>query len=225
MNKINNTKIGFISLAVAVTQLLSGCGANKDNVLAVTGTVIGVQIHEKDTDKTPELKVGYARSEVAYVPTDKSSKDAPHDGADKTAEVLMEINAQGNVALGTAYQGAVYQRLAVGKKAVSQPGAAFMMAKNSEGELKDQTASKISNAIVQSAAEVVTNENEEAKILASATDDGHGNVDGAKLYKLVKGTLIEGRVSYFYGKPISELENKLKGGWRLYIEEMILNNK
>jgi len=61
-------------------------------------------------------------------------------------EVLMEINAQGNVGLGTAYQGGVYQRLAVGKTAVSQPGAAFMMAKDSSGNLNPTNAEAIQKA-------------------------------------------------------------------------------
>jgi len=122
--------------------LLTGCQANKENVLAITTTVIGVQLHQKDADKTPELKVGYARTEFAFVPTDKGG-----DGSStNSAEVLMEINAQGNIALGTAYQGGIYQRLAVGKTAVSQPGAWFMMSKDANGTLNPANAEAIQKA-------------------------------------------------------------------------------
>src|SRR6266702_3665312 len=109
------------ALTAGITVLLTVCAANKDNVLAVTTTVIGVQVHQKDADKTPEMKVGYARTEFAFVPTDKGAKGS----ATNSSEVLMEINAKGNLGLGTAYQGGVYQRLAVGSIAVTQAGAAF----------------------------------------------------------------------------------------------------
>jgi hypothetical protein len=137
----------FAGLSIAAVLLLTGCVANKENVLAVTSTVIGVQIHQKDADKTPELKVGYARAEFAFVPTDKRSDTNSASGsAANSAEVLMEINAQGNVGLGTAYQGGIYQRLAVGKTAVQQPGAAFMMAKDASGNINNNTATAIANA-------------------------------------------------------------------------------
>jgi hypothetical protein len=135
-------KVYLAGLAACAATLLAGCATDRENVLAVTGTVIGVQIHEKDTDKTPELKVGYARAEFAYVPTDKGSNGS----AAHSAEVLMEINAQGNLGLGTAYQGAIYQRLAVGKTAVSRPGAAFMMSKDNSGKLDKGTADALAKA-------------------------------------------------------------------------------
>jgi len=140
MNKI---KQGLRTAAASsLVILLAGCIANKENVLAVTSTVIGVQIHQKDADKTPELKVGYARTEFAFVPTDKGTNGSSAN----SAEVLMEINAQGNAGLGTAYQGGIYQRLAVGKTAVQQPGAAFMMAKDSNGTLNPTNAEAIQKA-------------------------------------------------------------------------------
>lgn len=134
-------------LATGAAMLLTGCAADKDHVLAATTTVIGVQIHQKDTDKTPELKVGYARTELAFVPTDKrSDTDSAGGSATNSAEVLMEINAQGSVGLGTAYQGGIYQRLAVGPIAVSQPGAALMMAKDASGNINSNTATAVANA-------------------------------------------------------------------------------
>lgn len=138
---------GLAMLAAGIGGLLAGCSANKENVLAVTGTVIGVQIHQKDADKTPELKVGYARTEFAFVPTDKRADTNSASGsAGDSAEVLMEINAQGNVGLGTAYQGGIYQRLAVGKTAVQQPGAAFMLAKDQSGNISTNTARSVSES-------------------------------------------------------------------------------
>jgi hypothetical protein len=159
-------------ILVELSLLPIGCAAVRDNVLATTATVIGVQIHQKDQDKTPELKIGYARTEFAFVPTDhetpRNSKDqgpkgsasgsAPNStdqgkkgfasgSARNSAEVLMEINAQGSIGLGTAYQGGVYQRLAVGQTAVAQPGAAFMMAKDKSGTLDKDTANAVSKTL------------------------------------------------------------------------------
>ena len=215
--------VGGIALAGCMAMLLTGCVANKENVLAVTSTVIGVQIHQKDADKTPELKVGYARAEFAYVPTDKNTNGS--GSAAHSAEVLMEINAQGNLGLGTAYQGGIYQRLAVGPTAVSQPGAAYMMAKDKNGNLSPETAEAVSQSIKESAAQTITSENSQADQLAKATDDGNGKVDQAKLDKLVKGTPLEGHVNKFYGASIDSLKNKLTGSWRPFITEMSENNK
>jgi len=144
------------AILVELSLLVMGCAAVRDNVLAITATVIGVQIHQKDQDKTPEVKIGYARTEFAFVPTDHetapNSKDQEKKGsasgsARNSAEVLMEINAQGSIGLGTAYQGGVYQRLAVGQTAVTQPGAAFMMAKNADGKLEKDSADAVSKAL------------------------------------------------------------------------------
>lgn len=122
--------------------LQTGCTASRENVLAITSTVIGVQVHQKDADKTPELKVGYARQEFAFVPTDRGTNGS----STNSAEVLMEINAKGNIGLGTAYQGGIYQRLAVGRTAVGQPGAAFMMAKDHEGAVSPEAARAVSQS-------------------------------------------------------------------------------
>jgi L-alanine-DL-glutamate epimerase-like enolase superfamily enzyme len=143
-------------ILVGLTQLSIGCTAVRDNVLATTVTVIGVQIHQKDQDKTPELKIGYARTEFAFVPTDhetarnstdQGTKGSASGSARNSAEVLMEIHAEGNFGLGTAYQGGVYQRLAVGQTAVQQPGAALMMAKNKDGTLDKNSADAVSKAL------------------------------------------------------------------------------
>lgn len=147
MKKLTLVYFGLIGSFASVVLMLSGCSSNKENVLAITSTVIGVQIHQKDADKTPEMKVGYARAEFAYVPTDKRSDTNSSNGsAANSAEVLMEINASGNVGLGVAYQGGVYQRLAVGKTAVSQPGAALMMAKDQNGNIGTNAAVAVANA-------------------------------------------------------------------------------
>lgn len=220
--------ICFAGIAAGTAGFITGCAADKDNVLAVTGTVIGVQIHQKDTDKTPELKVGYARTEFAYVPTDKKTGKcgaASSGSAADSAEVLMEINAQGSLTLGTVYQGGVYQRLAVGKTAVSQPGAAYLMAKDKSGNIDPATAETVSQSITQSAAGAVTQGNSDAAALVKATDDGNGKVKKDVLDKLVKGTKLDGGVSKFYGVSTDVLKAKLMGSWRVYIPQMMENNK
>jgi hypothetical protein len=218
--------ICLAGLSAGSAFLLTGCFANKENVLAVTTTVIGVQIHQKDADKTPELKVGYARTEFAFVPTDKGSTNG-NGSAANSAEVLMEINAQGSMALGSVYQGGVYQRLAVGPIAVAQPGAAFMMAKDKDGTISTNTANAVSQSIIQSAASTVIQQNSDSETLAKATDDGTGKVKQEILDKLTAGTPLAGTGSLkkFYNASTDALKTKLEGSWRPFISQMMENNK
>lgn len=108
-----------IALALLGVLLLTGCKAVDHNyVITATGTVIGVQIAENPTTQLYEAKLGYARIETALVPTNGPA-------------VLMELRYGGIF----SRNGGIYQRLAVGTAAVQQPGAAFMFAKDANGNL------------------------------------------------------------------------------------------
>lgn len=99
--------------------LLTGCQAiNHSYVVSGTGTIIGVQIAENPATQLYEAKLGYARAEMALVPTNGPA-------------VIMELRYGGIF----SRSGGVYQRLAVGTDAVQQPGAAFMFAKDANGNL------------------------------------------------------------------------------------------
>lgn len=111
--------------------LLTGCGAiNHSYVVSGTGTVLGVQIAENPATQLYEAKFGYARAEIALVPTNGPA-------------VLMELRYSGIF----SRSGGIYQRLAVGAAAVSQPGAAFMFAKDADGNLSSNAIQAITTKI------------------------------------------------------------------------------
>lgn len=139
----------FITMVATATGLLAGTGCTQTNhhVVASTGTVIGVELGQSAANQSPEAKLGYNRAEVAIVPSNRSSTDAttPESGADQTAEVMMELRYAGIFSTGD--NSGIYQRLAVGKEAVKQPGAAFMFARPVNGELSAETAQVVASVV------------------------------------------------------------------------------
>lgn len=115
---------------------VAGCSSNhKHAVIAHTATILGIQLAE---NPSYEVKLGFVRSEFAIVPSNRSSKDGDPTtggGASDTADMLMELRYGALL----SRDATLYQRLAVGSVAVSQPGAAFMFAKSRDGTL-DATA-------------------------------------------------------------------------------------
>lgn len=117
-----------------------GC-AGRQAVIAVTGTVIGVEISQNPANQSPQAKLGYNRGEIALVPTNRSGEVEPGahlNGAKDVADVLMEIRYGG--IFDTGPSSGIYQRLAVGSNAVVQPGASIMFAKDATGNVSDKTA-------------------------------------------------------------------------------------
>jgi len=116
---------------LAFLILLTGCGAIRQNyVVTNTATVLGVQIAENPSTQLYEAKFGYSRAETALVPTNGAS-------------VLMELRYSGIF----SREGGIYQRLAVGDTAVKQPGAAFMFAKDANGNLSTNAIQAITEKI------------------------------------------------------------------------------
>ena len=117
-----------------VSFLICGCGNNRHAVIAVTGTNIGLEISENPTNQMPQGKLGYQRTEIAIVPSNRSggvdsgTSTAGH-GAKDVTDVLMELKFS-NIFQSFREGGGIYQRLAVGENAVKQPGAAFMFARD-----------------------------------------------------------------------------------------------
>jgi hypothetical protein len=133
--------IGTILLS---TVFLSGCEKQGYSVLAATGTVIGVEVSQNPATQSPQAKLGYNRAELAFVPTNRSgNKDATgyKNGATDTGEVIMELRYGG--IFDTGGSSGIYQRLAVGKTAVQQPGAKYMFAKDEDGTLSPEVAKAI----------------------------------------------------------------------------------
>lgn len=143
---------GLPSVALAVWLLLLGGCQNLSNhqVIATTATVIGVEIAQAPTGTAPQAKLGYNRAEFALVPATLKAKYAngkkteEEIGAADSAEVLMELR-YGNIF--NASSSGIYQRLAVGKIAVTQAGAALMFAKDAEGKIDEKTAQAIGAAV------------------------------------------------------------------------------
>ena len=144
-HKSQLTGLTIIALASIV---LSACSPNitEHRVIAATGTVIGVKVSRNPATQWPEAELGYNRTELALVPSNRricvlkdDTLNCGKDGdAKEVADVLMELRYAGIFDWG---EGAgIYQRLAVGKNAVGQPGAAFIFAKDATGNVSDESA-------------------------------------------------------------------------------------
>lgn len=120
------------AVLLLVTALAAGCARNRHAVVIHTGTAIGIQLAENPITQVYEFKAGFARHGVAYIPSNRSNTDSPSSGASDTADVIMELR-HGRF---LSREAPFYLRLAVGKNAVSQPAAASMFAKDSEGTPK-----------------------------------------------------------------------------------------
>ncbi len=119
-------------IALTVAVLLAGCSTSH-SVIVSTGTVLGVAVSENPGTGMYEARFGYARTEFAYVPSNRARTTNEVNagrGAKDVANVLMEVRME-NIFKG----GLVYQRLAVGDDAVKQPGAALLFAKAPDGTL------------------------------------------------------------------------------------------
>lgn len=137
--------------SLALLTLFSATGCKRTNsVLASTGTIIGVDISQNPQTQFYEAKLGYNRGELAFVPTNRrddgeeGSDEMQGNGAKDTTDVLMELK-YGKIF--SISNGGIYQRLAVGSTAVKQPGAAFMFARDEQGDLDADTAESVSRAV------------------------------------------------------------------------------
>lgn len=145
---MQNSKLRRISsckfLCIFITiVIICGCAKNRQAVIAVTGTNIGVEISQNPANQTPQAKLGYQRTEIAIVPTNRSGDVKPDPaggGAKDVADVLMELKYS-NI---FSFSGAgIYQRLAVGETAVQQ--SVLMFARDERGKIDEKTAAAIKN--------------------------------------------------------------------------------
>lgn len=130
------TALSLLALAAA----LCGC-TNLHSVITSTQTGLGVSISENPSTQLYEMRFGYFRNEFAFVPGDTN-----HPGT--VPDVLMEIRME-NILKG----GLVYQRLAVGPNAVTQPGAALLFAKGADGSADPNIAAALLRQTPSPAAE------------------------------------------------------------------------
>lgn len=118
---------------LALCGLLAGCANHGYSIIAASATTIGVGLAQNPANGSLDATLGYKRGELAFVPTNRNggpaSKESHKDGARDSANVLMELKYSGIFTT----SGGIYQRLAVGDKAVEQTGAALMFAKGPDG--------------------------------------------------------------------------------------------
>lgn len=142
------------ALFLATAAVPIGC-ANRHAVVASTGTSIGVEVAQNPANQTPHAKLGYQRLEVAIVPTNRSGDIDPggangpldHGAADST-DVLMELRYSGIFSMGDG--SGIYQRLAVGKNAVTESGAAVLFGRDNSGRLTEsETVRRYLDALPQ----------------------------------------------------------------------------
>lgn len=139
MRHIRNPTRKYLSGVALALLWLSGCANAEDKnhyVIASTGTMIGIEISQKPDTQTPQFKLGYNRAELAIVPTDRNTcatdsragtSRVECEGSGKASDVpdvLMELRYKGETKNGV--DTGIYQRLAIGKNAVEQPGASLL---------------------------------------------------------------------------------------------------
>lgn len=131
--------------ALLPALLSAACGTGRYAVLASTATNIGVEIAQSPANQAPQAKLGYQRTELAIVPTNRPDVDRADPaspptltGADQVADVVMELRYGGIFDWGPS--SGIYQRLAVGKTAVMQPGASLMFVRDADGKVSEEAA-------------------------------------------------------------------------------------
>jgi len=121
---------------MAVTAAMMTSCSTQPRVLSATGTIIGVEIAQNPQSQLYQAKLGYNRAELAVVPMNTNTHKVPN--------VIMELRYQSIFSFSDA---GIYQRLAIGDEAVSQPGAAFMFAKTPKGEISPGTAEAVAKSV------------------------------------------------------------------------------
>ena len=167
--------------------IMYGCTTGRHAVIAVTGTNIGLEISQNPSNQSPQAKLGYQRSEIAIVPTnrsagvDASGTSTTGNGAADVADVLMELKFSNIFSLNNS---GIYQRLAVGTTAVSQRGAAYMFARDQKGNLDPETAAAISGTYLK---------DESSDLLRKFWDEGNET----KLLEWMKNNGVNCSIPYF----------------------------
>ncbi|MEJ8569424.1 hypothetical protein [Elongatibacter sediminis] len=129
--------LGVAALALTVSACTSTSGFS---VVTVTGTTLGLSVGQNAQGTGVDTVLGYKRAEYAFVPTNRSSGPGqPHhgDGAADSPNVLMELYYGGTA------NSTIYQRLAIGDKAVEQGGATALFIRDKDGSVDAKTAAAV----------------------------------------------------------------------------------
>ena len=112
------------TLLLAALLAVTGCSVLKGHVLVDTETVLGVSLAQNETTGIYEGRLGYARHELALVPTNGPP-------------VLTEFSMKNVFSFSPGP--ALYQRLAVGKEACDASYILFL--KDASGNVSTQAVS------------------------------------------------------------------------------------
>jgi hypothetical protein len=181
-----------------IWSFMYGC-AGRQSVVAVSGTVIGVEISQNPANQSPQAKLGYNRGEIAIVPTNRSANEEAGTslgGAKDVGDVIMEIRYGG--IFDTGPSSGIYQRLAVGPTAVSQPGASVMFARDANGDISPQAA-----AVLQSL-QTIPAPNQtisELKLPLANVFRTSGDSDQKKFHAAAKGIKFDDFNAFLLNKP------------------------
>lgn len=210
---------------ILLTGVLLMTACAKDHyIVASTATVIGLELSQNQATQSPQAKLGYNRAELAVVPTNRKNCKADDtnctpvpsgtNGAADSADVLMELRYGGFSFSGS---GGVYQRLAIGKDAVVQPGASLMFAKDSKGNITKDAADAVDSAVNTEAFEngISNAQQKQAKItLILGNVAPGGTLDKTKLESLFNTAAIPAndgeRVFILQTTNATDLKNRLK---------------
>jgi hypothetical protein len=116
--------------ALAAALLLTGCASDRC-IVTTAQSVLGVSVSENPATQLYEVRFGLVLSQIAFVPGNTNDPSSFPD-------VIQEFKVN-NIFTG----GMVYQRLAVGKNAVQQPGASLMFAKDANGAVSPGTVQQL----------------------------------------------------------------------------------
>ncbi len=216
---IATNRIGYLIPVVLLLSSDLGCAKQRHMVVAATGTNIGVEVSENPATQAPQAKLGYQRTELALVPTNRSTEDKASDGssgkgAKDTTDVLMELRYGG--IFDTGASSGIYQRLAVGKTAVMQPGASLMFAKDASGIVTDD-AQKALKAVRAIPATNLDTRSVLACLTNHRSDDAKSRSIDAALKEITKSNERPDGLTWddFVDEPdpatVRSLQEKLKG--------------
>jgi hypothetical protein len=224
----------LLDIATALACLsLGACNGQEYYVIASTGTVIGVEVSQNPATQAPQAKLGYNRGELAIVPsnrppclTDEGQTTVAcgqlGEGARDVPDVLMELRYGG--IFDTGPSSGIYQRLAVGKIAVAQPGAALMFARDADGTLNPAAPAALRAAQARADEIMAARAGAMDAILAHVmnTDD---TVDKGKLGTLLDATPgTEGVKDHIMNaQNMEDLRTRLGRASPETLEEMAMN--
>lgn len=184
MTNRNNLERLLISAAFAV---VAGACASRHAIVASTATNIGVDIAQNPATQSPHAKLGYQRVELAIVPTNRSAESAAKDGslqggALDHGDVIMELRYGG--IFDTGPSSGIYQRLAVGKEAVHEPGATMMFLRNADGKVDSDAKEALKSLESIRQSDVTTSR---LKVDVARKHETAGAADRAKIDGVVQG--------------------------------------